>query len=136
MTPLEIWIECRRNRITLTVDGDRLTWRGPKEAADRLLPVMRTNREALRECARELAGLPIEDGPFLPVVPCLTPEQMKEWQKELFDAVTELARLEHWTDAHYDNVVLTVERQPVSTLRPDLAYFRERLAKARTPHKA
>ncbi|MCA8236613.1 terminase large subunit domain-containing protein [Burkholderia cenocepacia] len=94
MTPLEIWIECRRNGIILTVDGDRFTWRGPQDAANRLLPAMRANRVALRECARELAGLPIEDGPFLPFVPCLTPEQMKEWQKELYDVVTELARLE------------------------------------------
>ncbi|KVN81096.1 hypothetical protein WJ96_33195 [Burkholderia ubonensis] len=136
MTPLEIWIECRRSGITLTVDGDRFTWRGPQDAANRLLPAMRANRFALRECARELNGLPIEDGPFLPWGPYMTPELVKQWQRELYDAVTELARLERWPDEFYDHVVLCIERQPLSTLRPDLTHFTERLAVARASIKA
>ncbi|PCE31977.1 hypothetical protein [Burkholderia ubonensis] len=136
MTPLEIWIECRRSGITLIVDGDRFTWRGPQDAADRLLPAMRANRVALRECARELNGLPIEDGPFLPWGPYMTPELVKQWQRELYDAVTELARLERWPDEFYDHVVLCIERQPLSTLRPDLTHFTERLAAARASIKA
>lgn len=136
MTPLEIWIECRRSGITLTVDGDRFTWRGPQDAANRLLPAMRANRVALRECARELSGLPIEDGPFLPWGPYMTPELVKQWQRELYDAVTELARLERWPDEFYDHVVLCIERQPLSTLRPDLTHFTERLAAARASIKA
>lgn len=136
MTPLEIWIECRRSGITLIVDGDRLMWRGPKEAADRLLPAMRANRAALRQCARELNGLPLEDGPFLPWGPYMTPELVKHWQRELYDAVTELARLEQWPDEFYDHVVLCIERQPLSTLRPDLTHFTERLAVARASIKA
>ncbi|MCA8296309.1 hypothetical protein LGN19_21155 [Burkholderia sp. AU30198] len=135
MTPLEIWIECRRSGITLTVDGDRFTWRGPKDAAARLLPAMRANRIALRECARELNGLPLEDGPFLPWGPYMTPELVTQWQRELHDAVTELARLERWPDRDFDHVVSCIERQPLSTLRPDLTYFTERLAAARASIK-
>ncbi|WP_186159064.1 hypothetical protein [Burkholderia gladioli] len=127
MTPFEIWAECRRSGITLTVNGDRLSWRGPKASADRLLPVMRANREALRECVRELAGLPVEDGPFLPWGPPMTPELVTQWQRELHEVVTELARLERWDDDSFDHVAMCIERQPLSTLRPDLAYFRERL---------
>lgn len=135
MTPLEIWIECRRSGITLTVDGDRFTWRGPKEAADRLLPAMRANRIALRECARELNGLPLEDGPFLPWGPYMTPELVTQWQRELHDAVTELARLERWPNRDFDHVASCIERQPLSTLRPDLIHFTERLAAARASIK-
>ncbi|MBN3734935.1 hypothetical protein [Burkholderia sp. Tr-20390] len=136
MTPLEIWIECRRNGITLIVDGDRFTWKGPKAAADRLLPAMRANRVALRECARELNGLPVEDGPFLPWGPYMTPELVKQWQHDLYMAVTELAHLERWPDEFFDHVVLCIERQPLSTLRPDLTHFIERLAAARASIKA
>ncbi|AKM43995.1 hypothetical protein LGN20_25650 [Burkholderia cepacia] len=136
MTPLEIWIECRRNGITLIVDGDRFTWKGPKAAADRLLPAMRANRVALRECARELNGLPVEDGPFLPWGPYMTPELVKQWQHDLYKAVTELAHLERWPDEFYDHVVLCIERQPLSTLRPDLTHFIERLAAARASIQA
>jgi hypothetical protein len=127
MTPLEIWIECRRSGITLAVDGNRLTWRGPKNAADRLLPVMRANRKALRECARELDGLPVEDGPFLPWGPYVAPCLLESMQRELFEVVNELAKLERWRDDDYDLVIGAIERQPISTLRPDLAHFRERL---------
>ncbi|WP_081063965.1 hypothetical protein [Burkholderia cepacia] len=135
MTPFEIWTECRLNGITLTVDGDRLTWRGPKDAADRLLPVMRLNREALRACARELNGLPFEDGPFLPWGPYVAPCLLESMQRELFDVVDELAKLERWRNDDYDLVVGAIERQPISTLRPDLAHFRERLMRARAANK-
>jgi len=132
MTPLEIWTECRRSGITLAVDGNRLTWRGPKDVADRLLPVMRANREALRECTRELDGLPVEDGPFLPWGPYVAPCLLESMQRELFEVVDELAKIERWRDDDYDLVIGAIERQPISTIRPDLAYFRERLLAVRT----
>lgn len=68
----------------------------------------------------------------MPWGPFMAPERLKEWQRELFEVVDELARLERWHPDDYDIVVGAIERQPVSTLRPDLAHFRERLLTART----
>ncbi|MFM0136838.1 hypothetical protein [Caballeronia grimmiae] len=78
------------------------------------------------------AAIDSESGaPFLPWDPYINVETLKRWQRELFDVVDELARLEGWPADSYDLVVGAIERQPISTLRPDLHYFRERLDKAR-----
>ncbi|WP_306715119.1 hypothetical protein [Burkholderia dolosa] len=76
------------------------------------------------------------DGPYLPWGPYLDAATVTKWQRELYDAVTELARLERWPDRDYDHVVLCIERQPLSTLRPDLTHFTERLAAARASIKS
>ncbi|AOJ63380.1 hypothetical protein WJ32_13545 [Burkholderia ubonensis] len=57
-------------------------------------------------------------------------------QRELLVTVDELAKLEHWRDSDYDHVVMCVERQPISTLLPDLGYFRDRLRIARADDQA
>jgi hypothetical protein len=93
------------------------------------------------EQPRDSAGEPLLDdckgalkhpdgGLYLPWVPRITPEQLKQWQRELFEVVDELAKLEGWPDSDYDHVVMCIERQPISTLRPDLGYFRDRLEAA------
>ncbi|WP_124645627.1 hypothetical protein [Burkholderia ubonensis] len=65
--------------------------------------------------------------PFWPWGPRINPEQLSAIQRELLKTVDELSKLEHWRDSDYDHVVMCIERQPISTLLPDLAYFRERL---------
>jgi hypothetical protein len=129
MNAFEIWVECRRRAIKLAADGDRLSYKARDAATvERILPLLRDNKAALLDCVKELQGLPVEDGPFLPWGPYLTPQLLAEWQRELYEAVQEVARFEGWPQAVFDLVVGAIERQPMSTLRPDLAHFKERAA--------
>ncbi|MGF6664844.1 hypothetical protein QF000_006512 [Paraburkholderia atlantica] len=69
--------------------------------------------------------------PFWPWGPYIDSTTLKQWQRELFEVVDALAHLERWSEGDYDHVVMCIERQPLSTLRPDLIYFSERLSEAR-----
>lgn len=127
MNALDIWHECRRWSITLQLNGDRLHYDGPPASIARMLPKMKACRDDLLRCVVELDGTLYADGPYLPWGPPVDCAQLKAMQRELFEAVDELAKLERWDDDAYDLVVGSIERQPISTLRPDLAHFRERL---------
>jgi hypothetical protein len=132
MNALDLWYECRRRAVTLSVDSaGKLAYDGKPHVVQQLLPQMKANRDALLSCVAALDGALLADGPYLPWGPFLNPERLKQWQRDLFEAVDELAKLERWSDDHYDIVIEAIERQPISTLRPDLAHFRERLDKAR-----
>ncbi|QNB10903.1 hypothetical protein G5S35_04495 [Paraburkholderia tropica] len=72
-----------------------------------------------------------DGGPYLPWGPYVEPGQLQQMQRDLLAAVEELARFERWPDEYFDHVVYCIERQPISTLRPDLAYFNARLRIAR-----
>jgi hypothetical protein len=87
----------------------------------------------MNEIPRDCKGALIArgGGPYLPWGEGITPETLKCWQRELFEVVDELARLERWPDDLSDHIVYCVERQPLSTLRPDLAHFRRRLTEAK-----
>jgi hypothetical protein len=69
--------------------------------------------------------------PYLPWGPYLAPEDLARWQRDVLDVIANLAGLEGWADETYDLIAQAIERQPISTLRPDLAYFRQRLDDAR-----
>jgi hypothetical protein len=132
MNALDLWYECRRRSIALSVTADgKLHYDGAPPVVEKLLPAMKANRDALLACVVALDGALNADGPYLPWGPLLNPDRLKQWQAELFDVVDELARLEGWRDDDYDLVIGAIERQPISTLRPDLAHFRERLDAAR-----
>ncbi|WP_374625070.1 hypothetical protein [Pandoraea sp.] len=131
MSALNLWHECRRRSLTLTMNGDKLRYTGPEESIAAMLPAMRANRDALFACVSQLVGLPVEDGPFTPYIPPATLEQVQQWQAELDASIVDLAALEQWPDQMLESVLFLVERQPVSTLQPDLYHFRERLDKAR-----
>jgi hypothetical protein len=77
------------------------------------------------------AGSLMADGPYWPWAPYLTADSLEAMQQAVIKVVTELSRIERWSDEHYDIVVVEVGRQPISTLLPDLDYFRARLDKAR-----
>jgi hypothetical protein len=66
-------------------------------------------------------------GFYLPWGPYVDPGELATMQRKLFAVVEELARLECWPPEYLDHVTYCVERQPISTLRPDLAYFTELL---------
>ncbi|WP_186214377.1 hypothetical protein [Burkholderia gladioli] len=127
MNALDIWHECRRWSITLQLNGDRLHYDGPPASIAHMLPKMKACRDDLLRCVVELDGALYADGPYLPWGPPVDCAQLKAMQRELFEVVDELAKLERWDDDAYDLVVGAIERQPISTLRPDLAHFRERL---------
>jgi TubC N-terminal docking domain len=130
--------------IRLSLNGDQVKMRGPVDAIAAIKPEIAAHKPEvmayLSQAANDADSLPAdcvgalrdpEGGLYLPWVPHITPEQLKQWQRELFEAVDELARLEGWPDSDYDHVVMCIERQPISTLRPDLGYFRDRLEAAR-----
>ncbi|SAK96879.1 hypothetical protein AWB75_07057 [Caballeronia catudaia] len=124
MNAFDLWFECRRRGISLKLNGETVRYNGPEKVVAAMLPAMKAHKAELINCTRALEGLPIEDGPFLPWGPYLTPEKLAEWQRELFTVVDELAALEGWSEHRYDLIAGQIERQPVSTIRPDLTYFR------------
>ena len=84
-------------------------------------------------------GSPVDresDAPYWPWGPRINPEQLATIRREILIAVDELANLEHWRNSDYDHVVMCIERQPISTLLPDLGYFRDRLEIARAEVQA
>ncbi|MGF6636181.1 hypothetical protein [Paraburkholderia sp. MM6662-R1] len=131
MNALDIWHECRRRAVTLSLNGERLHYDGASEAVESMLPTMKAHREGLLACVTALDGALVADGPYWPWGPYLSPERLHEWQRELSDAVDDLAKLEGWPQADRDRVLICIEQQRASTLHPDLAYFHERLREAR-----
>ncbi|VVE01624.1 hypothetical protein [Pandoraea terrigena] len=89
-----------------------------------LLPIDRKSKR------REPHVLPVEDGPYEPWLPPATAEQVRQWQKELDTAIAEFAALADWSDELLERVLFQVERQPVSTLLPDLHWFRSEVQAA------
>ncbi|WP_175718773.1 hypothetical protein [Burkholderia anthina] len=106
------------------------------------------NRANKRSPASDNAKMPMPDhckdsavdrqngAPYWPWGPRINPEQLATIRREILIAVDELAKLEHWRDSDYDHVVMCIERQPISTLLPDLGYFRDRLRTARAEDQA
>lgn len=131
MGALEIWRECIRQGVALSLNGDRLHYSGPPDRIEALLAAMKEHRDGLIDCVRHLGGTLLADGYYLPWGPYLNAETLQRWQRDLFEVVDELARLEGWPADTYDLVVGAIERQPISTLRPDLHHFRERRDRAR-----
>lgn len=68
--------------------------------------------------------------------PDLTPDEVRARQAELDTAIVELAGLEGWHDDARDEVLYRVERQPLSTLLPDLHWFREQIAATKAEQAA
>lgn len=83
------------------------------------------------------AGVDPESGaPYLPWGPYLTTDQLKAMQQAVKEVITELSRIEGWSDVHYETIAVEVGRQPICTLLPDLDYFRARVAAARVIRNA
>jgi hypothetical protein len=137
---IEIVSKAKAMGVRLILNGDGVKLRGPAEAIAAIKPELAAHKpeiiEHLRAAASDAENVPDDcigalrdpdGGLYLPWGPYVDPDQVKAMQRELFDVVDELAKLEHWPDSDYDHVVTCIERQPISTLRPDLAYFTERL---------
>ncbi|WP_449412586.1 TubC N-terminal docking domain-related protein [Pandoraea soli] len=129
--------------VRLFVRGDAVRMVGPESARAAIRPeVVAHKPEILAYLQRaandvaDVAGLPLADGPFMPWLPPATPEVVRAWQAELDAAIVELADLEHWPDETREQVLYRVERQPISTLLPDLHWFREQIEAARADQAA
>jgi hypothetical protein len=93
-------------------------------------PTASPNGGALPEDCKGALKHP-DGGLYLPWGPYVDPAKLAAMQRDLFAAIEELGRLERWPDDYFDHVAYCIERQPISTLRPDLAHFRDRLRAAR-----
>ncbi|MFM0002743.1 hypothetical protein PQR57_17115 [Paraburkholderia dipogonis] len=126
--------------VRLWLAGDVVKMRGPANAIAAIKPDIAAHKPEvltyLRAASDDLNSVPADcagalrhpdGGLYLPWGPYVDHAQLKAMQRELFEVVDELAKLERWRDDDYDIIVQTIERQPVSTLRSDLAYFAERL---------
>jgi hypothetical protein len=98
MNALDVWHRCRRLSIALSINSDRLHYDGPKTTIGLVLPLMKANRDALKECVVALSGCGFADGPYLPWGPYLEPSDLARWQRDVLDVVANLARLEGWSD--------------------------------------
>lgn len=149
MNAIAIVNKAKAMGIRLSSNGDKVKLRGPADAIavikpevaahkSEILAYLRASEVEGEETPTDCVGALREPGAglYLPWMPALDLEQLQSMQRELFNVVDELARLERWPDDDYDIVVGAIERQPPSTLRPDLAHFRERLRVARLEAEA
>ncbi|OXJ00035.1 MULTISPECIES: TubC N-terminal docking domain-related protein [Burkholderia] len=149
MSIVAILSKARSLGIRLSVAGDVVKMKGPPDAIAAIKPEIAARKPEIMayllaatdgcqqipaDCIGALCSS--DGGLYLPWMPALDPEQLQSMQRELFDVVDELAQLERWPDDDYDIVIGAIERQPPSTLRPDLAHFRERLRVARLEAEA
>lgn len=135
--------------VRLWLAGDIVKMRGPADAIAAIKPDIAAHKPEvltyLRSASNDLTPVPADcagalrhpdGGLYLPWGPYVDQAQLKATQRELFDVVDELAKLEHWPDDYFDHVTHCIERQPISTLRPDLTYFQSRLMAARAEQSA
>ncbi|WP_175939911.1 hypothetical protein [Caballeronia sp. BCC1704] len=147
MNAAEIVSKARALGVELRTDGTIVNLRGPRDAREKVRPdiaahkpaviaylLIEKTRDAVPEACRG-ALLSEDGGYYLPWGPYLTREALAEWQRELFAVVDELATLEGWPELTYDLIAGQIERQPISTIRPDLAYFRGRLERAKAERR-
>ncbi|WP_343661095.1 hypothetical protein [Ralstonia sp.] len=126
MSPFELWCECRRLSVHLTVHGDRLRYQGPEDAVKTVLPMLAGNKAAMVACVADLSRYPMADGPFMPWCPPMSPERAAALLDALRATVSKVADIEGWPDEYLARLLGLLARQPASTLADDLAYFRER----------
>ncbi|NHV29299.1 hypothetical protein [Burkholderia sp. D-99] len=149
MNAIAIVNKAKAMGIRLSSNGDKVKLRGPADAIAVIKPEIAAHKSEilahLRAAEVEEAETPADcvgalrepgAGLYLPWGPYLDSTRLKSIQRELFKVVDELARLEHWRDDTYDLVIGAIERQPLSTLLPDLGYFRDRLQIARAENQA
>lgn len=120
--------------VRLFLRGDTVRMVGPESARAAIRPDVVAHKPEiiayLHQAANDtggVAGLPMADGPFMPYLPPATSDQVRVWQAALDAAIVELAALECWPDETREQVLYRVERQPLSTLLPDLHWFREQI---------
>lgn len=127
MSAVQILNRARSAGVRLWVVGDRLRYKGPSEAVERLLPELAAHKSEILAYLQQSAN-PGADDSRARQAPPLSPERAAGLLSDLRDAITRLSEWEGWPEQHRDYLLGLMERQPSYTLAGDLAYFRERLS--------
>lgn len=142
MTAFQILNQCQSAGVFVSLNGERLKIIGPQSAAVSFRPLLAAYKKEIMAYLKsgytggDLAtsnGWPIDSdssAPFMPWMLMVTPEQLQQWQRNLYEVVNKLAILEQWDSSRLNKILRCIKRQPISTLQPDLHYFRGRLATA------
>lgn len=119
--------------VRLALNGDKVTIRGPSEAVAAITPEVVAHKLELLDYLRMAAndstgasGYPVADGPFTPYCVPLPRDAVAAMQAELVSLIDRLADGESLHEDRRTKLVQTVHRQPLSSLRGDLAHFRAR----------
>lgn len=134
MSVARILTKARAAHVTLWVEGERLRFKGPREAVESLKPELAAHKPEIVACLRrskneaaDLSRYPMADGPYMPYVVPMTRERVSTLLADLRATIGKVADIETWSDHYRAHVLTLVARQPISTLADDLAYFRRRL---------
>jgi hypothetical protein len=130
---LDLWHECCELGIVLGVNGERLRYDGPEQAVARMLPLMKANRDALRDCVSAVSGALLDPETGSPYLPWgyATPASLNAMRDELTAIVRALAGVEGWPCDLLDSIMHRAIAGPAYDVAPNLSYFRDRLAAAR-----
>lgn len=144
MNAIAIVNKAKAMGVRLSSNGDKVKLRGPADAIAIIKPVVAAHKSEILAHLRATENDSIETpadcvgalrepggGLYLPWCLYIDSVQLAALQQELLEIVDQLANLERWHDDTYDRVIGAIERQPISTLLPDLGYFRDRLRIAR-----
>ncbi|VVG71659.1 hypothetical protein PAP18089_02644 [Pandoraea apista] len=129
MNALEVWCLCRDRKVSLVATRPTLKYWGPADVLPEIVPMIRCHKEALLDLVESLDGLPVEDGPFTPYMPPVSPETLHEWQAELAPLVARCARYRGWGEDAVEMLVAALYRMPVYTVWIDLVSYREWVAR-------
>lgn len=113
----------------LTVRGEKI-WVTPVPVPQNIVELIRENKPALMNYLKgeaiNMPGYPVEDGPFTPWCCPLSPDEVQAIRVEIVGLIEKLSEVEGWPNSDRDRAIQATRRQPLSTLRDDLAHFRAR----------
>ncbi|TCK44103.1 hypothetical protein B0G84_2454 [Paraburkholderia sp. BL8N3] len=97
----------------------------------RVTPIFERSPKVSADASSDCGGLPVEDGPFFPWGPYLSPDDVRQLRDELRATVDELAAREGWPLAHQDEILSLSMNGSLANLLRDLAHFGARLRERR-----
>lgn len=136
MNAAQILSKAQALGVRLSLSGGLVKLRGSAEAIAEIKPEIAKHKPDIvawlkshpeSQLAHDCIGLPISDGAYFPWCAPVAPEQVRRWQRELDEAIETLAALEEWPAEKLERMRFLVERQPISTLLPDLHWFLARV---------
>lgn len=145
MKVAEILSKAQAMGVRLRLDGDIVKIAGPTKSVASIKPEIAAHKPAIVSYLRAAANEPGErndcpvsadGGAFMPWCAPVTPAQVAAWQAELLELIEEIADSECWSRAALDEVLIRAIRGPLSDLRPNLGYFRERVVEIDAERRA
>jgi TubC N-terminal docking domain len=145
MNLAEILCTAQAMGVRLRLDGDRVKIAGPIQAVASLKPEIAAHKPEIVSYLLAAANDPGESdsfpvspdgGAFMPWCAPVTPSQVTTWQAELLELIEEVADSECWSPGALNDVLIRAIRGPLSDLRPNLGYFRQRVADIEAERRA